>query len=98
MQTHRHKKTKGERYKHSNANVNKKIFVSEFGWGSAAVGETWQSNNLNTAYLQVFKKTNNVAIAFWFTLQDFSNQQWGLRTSNGTPRMAWYSYVNVSTH
>ena len=91
----------GETIKHSDNNVNGKkyLFVSEFGWGSDDVGETGQSQNLQTAYTKVFEQSINVMISMWFTLVDFdSGHGWGLRTDTLQPKLSWSTYTNLTRH
>lgn len=55
----------------------KQIWVSEFGWESGIYGETFQSDNLTTAF-DVLQNDGRIRLAIWFTLSDFPGGDWGL--------------------
>lgn len=62
--------------------TNKKTVITEFGWTTASVNQTVQSQNLQTAY-QTFKNAGFVQNAYWFNAQDnpFGDLYFGLQTA-----------------
>jgi hypothetical protein len=58
-------------------NLNKQIWVSEFGWESAAYGEAFQAQNLTTGF-NVLQADSRVRLSLWFTQMDFPGTSWGL--------------------
>jgi hypothetical protein len=85
----------GESYRFSNPNPNtKKIWVSEYGWGSDIVGLTGQANNLEIALNTFENSPVPVALTLWFTLTDFGGPNWGLRTSNNVSKPSWDIFSN----
>jgi len=86
----------GESYRFSNPNPNKQLWISEYGWGSANVGEQGQATNLNSA-LTVFSSASHVALTMWFTLSDFGNQLWGLLHSDYTPKPSFFTFKSWSS-
>jgi hypothetical protein len=57
--------------------TNKKIWVSEFGWESNAVGFQGQADNLTTGF-NLLKNDSRIALATWFSLTDWPGASWGL--------------------
>lgn len=55
----------------------KQIWVSEFGWRADAVGEAGQADRLQAAF-EAMDATGWVAVAFYFQLQDFPGNEWGV--------------------
>lgn len=57
--------------------TSKRIWVSEMGWGAAAVGEADQAQILDAA-ISGLTADPRVALASWFCLRDFPGSDWGL--------------------
>lgn len=55
----------------------KKIWVSEFGWESNAVGYQGQADNLTTGF-NLLKNDSRIALAIFFSLTDWPGASWGL--------------------
>lgn len=83
---------RGERYRFPNSDPgNKKLWVSEYGWGSTNVGEPGQATDLNTA-LGVFANAEHVEVSMWFTLEDWGSQGWGLLRGDGSQKPSWHTF------
>lgn len=57
--------------------LNKQIWISEFGWESATYGESFQAQNLLTGF-GVLQNDSRVRLSLWFTQMDFPGTSWGL--------------------
>lgn len=57
--------------------TSKKIWVSEFGWESNAVGYQGQADNLTTGF-NLLKNDSRIALAIFFSLSDWPGASWGL--------------------
>ena len=57
--------------------VNKRFYVSEFGFQSATLSEQVQAEKMDIAW-SVYENDPRVAVAFWFSLQDFPHGMWGV--------------------
>ena len=57
--------------------TSKKIWVSEFGWESNAVGYQGQADNLTTGF-NLLKNDSRIALAIFFSLTDWPGASWGL--------------------
>ncbi len=57
--------------------TSKKVWVSEFGWESNAVGYQGQADNL-TASFNLLKSDSRIALALWFCLMDWPGVTWGI--------------------
>ncbi len=57
--------------------VNKRIWISEFGWESNTYGEAFQAQNLTTGF-NVLLNDWRVRLSLWFTQSDFPGVGWGL--------------------
>lgn len=55
----------------------KKMFLTEFGWNSAYTNEQVQAQKMDVAF-EVFKADARIAQAHWFTLTDWSGNNWGI--------------------
>jgi hypothetical protein len=77
--------------------VNKRIWISEFGWESGVYGEQFQSDNLTTGF-NVFQNDNRVRLALWFTMSDFPGGDWGLyymgNFQSSDRKIAYYTFKN----
>ena len=65
----------------------KQIYISEFGWQSEIVGPEKQAENMRAGF-DVFNQEPRVALAIWFSTQDFPDgagglESWGLYTFDG---------------
>jgi hypothetical protein len=85
---------RGESYRFSNPNPNKKIWVSEYGWGSDNVGLSGQASNVDVALNTFQNSPVPLALTLWFNLNDFGSPNWGLRTQDNQAKPAWSSYSN----
>lgn len=68
----------------------KKVWLTEFGWTTASVSDSTQSNNLNNSW-GVIRGKSYVASAMWFQLEDNppGNMYYGLFRSNLTKKPSW---------
>lgn len=75
----------------------KKIWISEFGWGTGIgrVTEEVQALNLEKAFA-LFKSEPTVRMAMWFTLMDFDPVEWGLLRGDGVKKKAWEKFIQVA--
>lgn len=76
----------------------KRIWITELGWGTGQgrVTEEVQAANLGKAF-GVLKNQPIVRMAMWFTLTDFDSSEWGLIRTNGSKKLAWTSFQQVSS-
>lgn len=77
--------------------LNKKIIVSEIGWGTGVggvdeAGQAWNIKNANEA-LQVDPR---VVVELIFTLIDFDERQLGVLYEDGTPKPSWHTFRQVN--
>lgn len=58
------------------------LWVSEFGWRADAVGEDGQAARLRAGF-EAMRDSGHVAVALYFQLADFPDNQWGVYASGG---------------
>src|SRR6185312_870040 len=63
----------------------KQVWVSEYGWRADVVGETAQADRMAAGF-DAMKEDGHVALAAYFTYQDFPDNQWGVFDAAGTRR------------
>lgn len=80
----------------NNLDPGKKIWITEFGWGTGdgRVTEDVQSENLEAAF-NILKNDGSVKMAMWFTLIDFDDSRWGLIDTGGTKKKAWAKFTQI---
>lgn len=74
----------------------KKIWISEMGWGTGSVSEEVQANNLETVF-NLLKNDSAVRMAMWFTLLDFDNREYGLIRGNGNRKQAFQKFTSIAS-
>jgi hypothetical protein len=81
----------------------KKLWISELGWSSDAVGEQGQAENVTTG-MNLLLKDSRIELATWFTTQDWPGGSWGLYRANGLSTgdqkaaySAYYAVANGSS-
>lgn len=67
------------------ATTSKQFWVSEFGFRADVVGAAGQADRLAAAF-DAMRDTGTVAMATYFTLQDFPDNEWGILDGAGTRR------------
>ena len=83
----------GELYQGFPMAVDKKIWISEIGWRTDAVGDNGQAQNLTTSMTTIMNNSN-VCMAMWFCLKDWG-EPWGLLRSNATQKPSWNAFKNI---
>ena len=73
----------------------KRIWVSEMGWTSDAVGEDGQADALEVA-LGALSGDDRLALATWFCLQDWTGESWGLYRTDGSSKPALDRFREVA--
>ncbi len=66
----------------------KRMWISEVGWSSDAVGEDGQAAALGHA-LDALRGDARLAMVSWFCIVDWTGVGWGLRSDVDTPKAAW---------
>ena len=74
----------------------KKIWVSEFGWQSSAVGQNGQANNMTTGF-NTLLNDNRIAISTWYTLKDWG-ETWGIYDINNNPKQSYWTFRNIANY
>jgi len=74
----------------------KKIWVSEFGWQSSAVGQNGQANNMTTGF-NTLLNDNRIAISSWYTLKDWG-ETWGIYDINNNPKQSYWTFRNIANY
>ncbi len=65
----------------------KKIWVSEFGWQSSAVGQNGQASNMQTGF-NTLNNDNRIALATWYTL--------GIYDINNNPKQSYWTFRSIA--
>ncbi len=80
--------------------LNKRIWISEFGWESNVYGVSFQATNLTTGF-NVLQADARVKLSLWFTLSDFPGGNWGIYyMGNYLPvdrKLAYAAFKNRNT-
>lgn len=76
------------------AGTSKRLWISEIGWPSGS-SEWFQAQAL-TRGMGVLKSDARVALACWFSLQDFPGGDWGLFRSDWSPKAAHAAFQAVA--
>ncbi|TEU11648.1 MAG: hypothetical protein E3J21_23090, partial [Anaerolineales bacterium] len=71
--------------------VDKKIYVSEFGWSSVS-GEDFQAESLKAGF-EYLRKDPRVALAIYFCTQDFPGGEYGLLRIDGEKKPAYDAFL-----
>ena len=81
----------------SSLDPGKKLWISEFGWGTGAgrVTEQVQADNLTLAF-NIFKNDPNIRMAMWFTAMDWNAEEWGLVRGDGTKKLSWGAFQSIN--
>ncbi|MCS7244983.1 MAG: hypothetical protein RMJ38_02500 [candidate division WOR-3 bacterium] len=84
---------------HEGSNTQKKIWISEFGWESSAIGQSGQAHNMTTGF-NTLNGDSRVAIATWFQLKDFvvdnTTKTWGIYQIDNNPKQAYFKFRELN--